>query len=1233
MATFFFSRYLEFGKLLLTPKPNDSMKLRRFARSLGALTLLLACPVLAQKNVLQPGDTIIASSSSSPGSEGVANAIDGKSNKYLNFDLATDTGLKPSGFAVTPSIGVTRVTGMRIESANDAPERDPKTVTLEGSNDPALTTFDAGNWESITTVNVPAFAAREVWQSFSFTNLKPYKHYRWTVIDTQTPNDCCMQVAEVELLGGPLPPDVTQPGDPIIASSSSSPGSEGVANAIDNKSNKYLNFDLATDTGLKPSGFVVSPSIGRTVLSGMTIMSANDAPERDPKTVTLEGSNDATVTSFSEGNWEMIQTFDVPAFAAREVVQTFLFDNFKPYRHYRWTVIDTQTPNDCCMQVGEVELLGRGAPKDVTQPGDMITASSSSSPGSEGVANAIDNKSNKYLNFDLATDSGLKPVGFVVTPSLGDTIVTGMTIMSANDAPERDPKTVTLEGSNDATTPTFDTGTWELITTLDVPAFSAREVVQEFFFANSKSYKHYRWTVTETATPNDCCMQVGEVELLAIQEGADCSKARFLTQPENQPVLLGSQATFSASVNGPWPLQWTKNGVAIPGATGTSYTTEAVTADSATNVYAVTIVGCETSQSVQAQIFTPSATKSIGVSFTGGDGRNGTPSKVLNDDITGVHLQAHWNNAVLDPNGTEIPTPTSGSLPDLSVDPIVPLLDSDGNASDITFDWATSGNWGAGTGEETAEQRLLNGLIGGNAPGEITTLNFSNVPAGTHSLIIYSVSPPLQVQVISYTVGTNKYFMRAMNSDEYNPAPGFYRGLSTTEAEATVGDYVQFDGIVAAAGDTISVDIETLTGGFDQVTGVNAVQLVLNTGAAGQPPVITVEPQPVVAEAGKTARLSVTATGPDLTYQWRKGGRNISNGGNISGATTSELTISEFSAADVGVYSVAVFNASGSVISKNATANLSTYDINESLIGYWNLDATGSSTAVVKDATGADTTGTFVPGQVGNAINLDGQTYLFVTNYPKATKAISGSAWIKLDPSAAGDIAIFRNAQGDMIVSGGAARIVGQFELMLSYDGNTDEFHPMATVGIGPNLARTTGSAAVTRDAWHHIAFSADGAQIRLYLDGQQVGSTDYLADINPPQIDYISMGAQLNVDQSDPPILGPDPNNPKWLIGQLDEVALWTRALTTQEVSLVYQAGVAHNAVTTVVVPKPASNPTLTTTLVGNTITINFDSGKLQFTTSLAPGASWTDVANPTQSPYSEQMTGTLKFFRAIVP
>ena len=96
--------------------------------------------------------------------------------------------------------------------------------------------------------------------------------------------------------------DITRASDPIIASSANSPAAEGVANAIDNQSaTKYLNFD--SKDGAEISGFVVSPTAGASVVTGMTIQSANDAPERDPWSVILEGSNDASIADFNSGEW------------------------------------------------------------------------------------------------------------------------------------------------------------------------------------------------------------------------------------------------------------------------------------------------------------------------------------------------------------------------------------------------------------------------------------------------------------------------------------------------------------------------------------------------------------------------------------------------------------------------------------------------------------------------------------------------------------------------------------------------------------------------------------------------------------------------------------------------------------------------------------------------------------------------------------------------------------------
>ena len=168
---------------------------------------------------------------------------------------------------------------------------------------------------------------------------------------------------------------------------------------------KYLNFDT-TGADPTPSGFVVTPAVGRTVLFGLSMQSANDAVERDPKVVRLEGSNDEAPT-WDSGNWTVIyENNEVPAWTElfmgddRFQTQTFIFGNLEAYTHYRWTVDEVQGGGANSMQIAEVELLGRSAPVDVTQPGDPVIASSDNSPGSEGVANAIDGQPTKYLNFD-----------------------------------------------------------------------------------------------------------------------------------------------------------------------------------------------------------------------------------------------------------------------------------------------------------------------------------------------------------------------------------------------------------------------------------------------------------------------------------------------------------------------------------------------------------------------------------------------------------------------------------------------------------------------------------------------------------------------------------------------------------------------------------------------------------------------------------------------------------------
>ena len=86
-------------------------------------------------------------------------------------------------------------------------------------------------------------------------------------------------------------------------------------------------------------------------------------------------------------------------------------------------------------------------------------------------------------------------------------------------------------------------------------------------------------------------------------------------------------------------------------------------------------------------------------------------------------------------------------------------------------------------------------------------------------------------------------------------------------------------------------------------------------------PTITSQPASKVIVNGSPATFSVSAYGTgDLAYQWQLSGTNLSDTANLSGTTTSNLTIQACSTNDAGNYTVAITNAYGATTS--APANL-----------------------------------------------------------------------------------------------------------------------------------------------------------------------------------------------------------------------------------------------------------------------------------------------------------------------
>ncbi|HXI72648.1 MAG TPA: immunoglobulin domain-containing protein [Verrucomicrobiae bacterium] len=87
-------------------------------------------------------------------------------------------------------------------------------------------------------------------------------------------------------------------------------------------------------------------------------------------------------------------------------------------------------------------------------------------------------------------------------------------------------------------------------------------------------------------------------------------------------------------------------------------------------------------------------------------------------------------------------------------------------------------------------------------------------------------------------------------------------------------------------------------------------------------PVFSLNPSNAVVGLGSTLNLT-SAASPATGYQWMFNSVPLANGGGVSGATTANLTIANFSAAQTGIYSVVATNAAASPNDRSYTTSTS----------------------------------------------------------------------------------------------------------------------------------------------------------------------------------------------------------------------------------------------------------------------------------------------------------------------
>ncbi len=332
------------------------------------------------------------------------------------------------------------------------------------------------------------------------------------------------------------------------------------------------------------------------------------------------------------------------------------------------------------------------------------------------------------------------------------------------------------------------------------------------------------------------------------------------TQPIAQTVCSGATASFQVVAAGAGPLtyQWRKNTVNIPGATFATLTVDSVEA-AHVGSYDVVVSGfCAppvTSSAVALALKPPPAITTHPVAQTV---CSGSPAS-LTVTAVGVNLNYQWSkdgsNLV---NGGTIAGVTTATLSISSVSP----------ANAGTYEVVVTGDCGSAITSGTAALTVP-GAVG--AAGSITGV--TTVCAGTTGAT-YSVSSVSGAITYTWTV----------------PA-----GSSITSGQGTATIDVTFGS--AAGNVTVTPSNVCFTG-----TAATLPVTVL------VPPTLSTQPLSQTLCLGASASFSVGLTGASgtLTYQWRKNGGNLSNGGSIAGADAATLVLSSLILNDGGNYDVVV---------------------------------------------------------------------------------------------------------------------------------------------------------------------------------------------------------------------------------------------------------------------------------------------------------------------------------------
>lgn len=193
-------------------------------------------------------------------------------------------------------------------------------------------------------------------------------------------------------------------------------------------------------------------------------------------------------------------------------------------------------------------------------------------------------------------------------------------------------------------------------------------------------------------------------------------------------------------------------------------------------------------------------------------------------------------------------------------------------------------------------------------------------------------------------------------------------------------------------------------------------------------------------------------------------------------------------------------------------------------------DSVGPSTGTYNNTGTAWATGIINSG--GNFVNANSNfVNIPAFNNIITYSALSIQAWVKFN-SFPSDSRIVANSHTDLDAKG--------FQLYARNSGGT--LFPTFGIGATSN-AQAIGSNGLSTGIFYHIVGTYDGAIIRIYVNGIQVGS--------------VANTGAIIASANDIWLSGNPAYSGDYLDGIIDEVGIWQRALTSYEVLKLYANGI----------------------------------------------------------------------------